>query len=83
MEKISIKLKKIDESNDTRYGVDIGYAIEGFTFFKPTVGERFVVFHDDTKMLRTSYVTEIISPNKFKTENSTYEWEDITVINNT
>ena len=75
--KISVKLIKIDESRSNPHGIKTGRIVEGFIFNEPTIGERFVVFHSETKMFRTSFVTEIISDNEFKTENSTYTWEKI------
>lgn len=39
---------------------------------EPTVGKPFVI-----NIYRTSQVEEIISPNTFRTCNSTYRWEKI------
>jgi hypothetical protein len=42
----------------------------------PTVGRSFMVY-DETYSFRTSRVTEILSSNTFKTENSVYKWEKL------
>ena len=55
-------------------GIDQGYSIVGNYNNLPTVGERFTLTNRfNGRYLHTSIVTEIISDELFKTENSTYE----------
>jgi hypothetical protein len=79
MKRIYIKLTKIDENNPNENGIKTGHIVDGFTFHEPIVEQCFVVFHDKSKMFKTSLVTEILSDNTFKTENSTYKLENVTL----
>ena len=79
MKRIYIKLMKIDENNPNQNGIETGHVVEGFTFHEPTLDQSFVVFHDVAKMFKTSLVIEILSSDTFKTENSTYKWENVTL----
>ena len=77
--KRSVKVTKVE---DTRFsghhpnGVDVGRVEIGFEIESPIVGERYFI-DGPMKWFITSKVTEIISPTKFKTENSVYEIEEI------
>lgn len=82
MKRIYIKLTKIDENNPNQNGIETGHIVEGFTFHEPTIEQCFVIFHDKSKMFKTSLITEILSSNIFKTENSTYKWTNITLNSN-
>jgi len=73
--KIEIKFTKVDEVNPNP-NINIGSEITGYMMNEPCVGKSFIVLHG-TKIRVTSPVIEIISPNKFRTENSTYYWEVI------
>lgn len=77
----SKRIKIVKLSNDTevphRNGIESGYEFEGFPVSPLKVGLSFMVNNETGRFFSTSSVTEILSPDTFKTRNSTYRIEII------
>lgn len=86
---IQIRIKKLEEVENPRHpnNIEVGFekigscpdvfVWNGSVFGEPIIGNRFFVDYDRGQTWSTSKVVEIISPNRFRTLNSIYEWEKI------
>jgi hypothetical protein len=71
-----IGVRKVDSLLEMEHpnGIKVGYEAEGpYLGQEPVVGQCFYISRDNG-LFRTSTVQEIISPTRFRTLNSIYEW---------
>ena len=73
----TIGIRKVDNLLEGSHpnNINVGYEKEGlYQGQTPVVGQSFYVLGYDGRMLATSAVEEILSPTRFRTHNSVYEW---------
>ena len=76
----NIRAKKVEDTmfnGNHPNGINTGAVRGGWELKEPTIGEPYVLLDGPDRWFRTSLVTEIISPTRFKTLNSVYEIEEV------
>jgi len=75
-----VRVLKIEEREDAQHphNKEVGYFKERFMIGDPLVGQEFLLYMENgIPIWHTSFVTEILSTDTFKTKNSIYQISEI------